>query len=89
MDNSSVSLFLFINDFIFTQISHALTSVRSINRTDAATLLSTFGSLENIIKSSSDSLTLCPGLGPQKASRLHKALHQPFLKERAAKKASK
>ena len=25
-----------------------------------------------------EELTLCPGLGPQKAQRLYKALHEPF-----------
>ncbi|XP_049838235.1 DNA excision repair protein ERCC-1 [Schistocerca gregaria] len=69
----------------YQQISNALTSVRSVNRTDAATLLSTFGSLGKIIKASQDSLTLCPGLGPQKASRLYKVLHQPFQKDRVKK----
>uniref|UniRef100_A0A8D8Q1V0 DNA excision repair protein ERCC-1 n=1 Tax=Cacopsylla melanoneura TaxID=428564 RepID=A0A8D8Q1V0_9HEMI len=56
-----------------------LTTVRSVNKTDATTLLSTFGSLEAIIKASKDSLSLCPGLGPSKASRLYNVLHQPFL----------
>ncbi|KAL1456554.1 hypothetical protein WDU94_001275 [Cyamophila willieti] len=62
-----------------SQLASALTSVRSVNKTDATTLLSTFGSLEAIIKASKDSLSLCPGLGPSKASRLHNVLHQPFL----------
>lgn len=57
----------------------ALTSVRSINKTDAMTLLTTFGSLEAIVKATKDSLSLCPGIGPSKAARLHTVLHQPFL----------
>lgn len=68
------------------KLANALTTVRSINKTDATTLLSTFGSLGKIIKASQDSLALCPGLGPQKASRLYKALHQPFLKSGKVKK---
>lgn len=68
------------------KLVNALTTVRSINRTDATTLLSTFGSLGKIIRSSQDSLALCPGLGPQKASRLYRALHQPFLKSGNVKK---
>ncbi|XP_054258218.1 DNA excision repair protein ERCC-1 [Macrosteles quadrilineatus] len=59
----------------------ALTCVRSINKTDATTLLTTFGSLGKIIKANQDTLGLCPGLGPQKATRLYKTLHLPFLKE--------
>lgn len=60
---------------------NALTCVRSVNKTDAATLLNTFGSLGRVINASQDSLALCPGLGPQKASRLYKTLHTPFLKD--------
>lgn len=63
------------------QLVNALTCVRSVNKTDAATLLSTFGSLGKIISATQDSLSLCPGLGPQKASRLYKTLHTPFLKD--------
>lgn len=62
-----------------TKLVSALTSVRSVNKTDATTLLSTFGSLEAVVKATKDSLSLCPGLGPSKASRLHNVLHQPFL----------
>jgi len=58
----------------------ALTTIRSINRTDATTLLTTFGSLEKILRATPEMLGLCPGLGPQKANRLHKVLHQPFLR---------
>lgn len=59
----------------------ALTSVRSVNKTDAMTLLSTFGSMDKIVKASSDSLGLCPGFGIQKAIRLHTTLHEPFLRD--------
>ena len=61
-----------------SKLIDALTSVKSVNKTDAVTLLSTFGSLENIVKASIEDLTLCPGFGPQKAQRLHKVLHQTF-----------
>ncbi|XP_063237497.1 DNA excision repair protein ERCC-1 [Bacillus rossius redtenbacheri] len=71
------------------QLVSALTSVRSVNKTDAATLLSTFGSLERVIRASPDALGLCPGLGAQKAGRLHRVLHQPFVRHRAAAAASR
>nr|CAD7207194.1 unnamed protein product [Timema douglasi] len=67
--------------FLFKLVS-VLTSIRSINRTDATTLLSTFGSLERLLRASPETLALCPGLGPSKAARLHKVLHQPFLRDR-------
>ena len=61
-----------------SKLVDALTSVKSVNKTDAVTLISVFGSLESIIEASIEDLTLCPGFGPQKAQRLHKVLHQTF-----------
>ena len=61
-----------------SKLVDALTSVKSVNKTDAVTLISVFGSLENIVQASIEDLTLCPGFGPQKAQRLHKVLHQTF-----------
>lgn len=63
-----------------SQVSDCLTTVKYVNKTDAMTLLSTFSSLEGIIKASKEELVLCPGLGPQKARRLYDVLHQPFIK---------
>uniref|UniRef100_A0A1B6EDB3 ERCC1-like central domain-containing protein n=1 Tax=Clastoptera arizonana TaxID=38151 RepID=A0A1B6EDB3_9HEMI len=62
------------------KLVNALSSIKSVNKTDATTLLSTFGSLGKIIKTSEENLVSCPGLGPNKATRLFKTLHQPFLK---------
>jgi ERCC4-type nuclease len=76
-------------DNYLLQMVSALTTIRSINRTDATTLLTTFGSLEKILQATPETLGLCPGLGPQKANRLHKVLHQPFLRESAVKGKSK
>ncbi|XP_058249568.1 DNA excision repair protein ERCC-1 [Hemibagrus wyckioides] len=63
-----------------SKVTDCLTTVKSINKTDAITLLSTFSSLGGIINASKEELVLCPGLGPQKARRLYDVLHQPFLK---------
>ncbi|XP_016398383.1 DNA excision repair protein ERCC-1-like, partial [Sinocyclocheilus rhinocerous] len=63
-----------------SQVTDCLTTVKSVNKTDAMTLLSTFSSLEGIIKASKEELVLCPGLGPQKARRLYDVLHQPLIK---------
>lgn len=68
------------------KLVNALTTVRSINRTDATTLLSTFGTLKELIKTPSNALALCPGVGLQKAQRLHKVLHEPFLRTPKARK---
>jgi len=61
-----------------SKLIDALTSVKSVNKTDATTLLNIFGTIGGIYKASMEELTLCPGFGPQKAQRLHKALHEPF-----------
>nr|XP_057938370.1 DNA excision repair protein ERCC-1 [Doryrhamphus excisus] len=65
-----------------SKVTDCLTTVKSINKTDAITLLSTFSSLEGIISASKEDLVLCPGLGPQKARRLYDVLHKPFRKSK-------
>ncbi|XP_053184895.1 DNA excision repair protein ERCC-1 [Scomber japonicus] len=65
-----------------SKVTDCLTTVKSINKTDAITLLSTFSSVEGIISASKEDLVLCPGLGPQKAKRLHDVLHKPFYKSK-------
>ncbi|XP_047457026.1 DNA excision repair protein ERCC-1 [Mugil cephalus] len=65
-----------------SKVTDSLTTVKSINKTDAITLLSTFSSVEGIISASKEELVLCPGLGPQKARRLYDVLHKPFLKSK-------
>lgn len=59
----------------------ALTSVRSVNKTDAATLLGAFGTFEAVAKATVEDLAICPGFGPQKAHRLHKVLNEPFKRK--------
>ncbi|KAM9514332.1 DNA excision repair protein ERCC-1 isoform 2-T2 [Guaruba guarouba] len=61
------------------RMSDCLTSIRAVNRTDALSLLSTFGSLAALVAASKEDLSLCPGVGPQKAKRLFDVLHEPFL----------
>uniref|UniRef100_A0A8C1JMZ9 Excision repair cross-complementation group 1 n=1 Tax=Cyprinus carpio TaxID=7962 RepID=A0A8C1JMZ9_CYPCA len=68
-----------------SQVTDCLTTVKSVNKTDGMTLLSTFSSFEGIIKASMEELVLCPGLGPQKARRLYDVLHQPFIKTKKKK----
>ncbi|KAM8963021.1 DNA excision repair protein ERCC-1 isoform 1-T1 [Lycaon pictus] len=66
-------------DFV-SRVTECLTTVKSVNKTDSQTLLTTFGSLEQLMAASREDLALCPGLGPQKARRLFDVLHEPFLK---------
>ncbi|XP_017087313.2 DNA excision repair protein ERCC-1 [Drosophila bipectinata] len=57
----------------------ALTNIKPVNKTDAVTLLQTFGNLGNIITASEERLSQVIGLGPRKAKKLHKTLQEPFL----------
>lgn len=54
----------------------ALAESRSLNRTDATSIVSLFDTFERICKSSPEELSLCPGIGILKAQRLHNLLHK-------------
>ncbi|XP_076175376.1 DNA excision repair protein Ercc1 isoform X2 [Ptiloglossa arizonensis] len=64
----------------YQKLVSALTTIRSVNKTDATTLLSTYETLSELIKTKPGKLSLCPGIGLQKAERIHKTLHEPFLR---------
>ncbi|KAH9688988.1 DNA excision repair protein ERCC-1 [Citrus sinensis] len=61
-----------------SRLTHALTSVRSVNKTDVVTLGSTFGSLLHIMDASMEDLARCPGIGERKVKRLYDTFHEPF-----------
>lgn len=63
------------------QVIDALTSIRSVNKTDAVTMLSVFHTLADIIAAPPARIALIPGIGPQKAKRIHAALHESFKNE--------
>jgi len=60
------------------KIINALTSVKSVNKTDAMTLIGTFKNLGEIIQATPEDLAVCPGFGPNKAQKLHKVLNESF-----------
>ncbi|XP_033250925.1 DNA excision repair protein ERCC-1-like isoform X2 [Drosophila miranda] len=60
----------------------ALTNIKPVNKTDAVTLLQTFGNLGNVITASEERLSQVIGLGPRKAKRLFKTLQDPFLNKK-------
>lgn len=72
---------IFLSIWFLFQIINALTSIKPVNKTDAMTLISIFGTLENMIKTSETKLSNCPGFGTRKASKLYGVLHEPFLKK--------
>ena len=62
-------------------VCEALSSVKKVTKTDAVSLISTFSSLEKIMKASPEALSVCPGLGPQKAQHLHSLFRKPFKRK--------
>lgn len=54
----------------------ALTESRSINRTDATSIVGLFDKFEKISTATPEELAICPGVGMQKAQRLYEMLHK-------------
>lgn len=71
-------------DYI-SKVTECLTSVRSVNKTDAMTLLSTFHTVEGVLKANQEDLSFYPGFGPQKAKRAIDPFNEPFLKSKKNK----
>lgn len=68
------------------QIVDVLSSVRSVNKTDSAQLLSQFSSLKAVVAATMDELCLCPGMGEKKVRRLYDAFHKPFSSRQAKRR---
>ena len=68
-----------------SQVVACLTAVRSVNKTDAVTLLSTFGSVRGIVAAGDDEVRLCPGFGDKKVSRMTALFTQPFRNPKSHK----
>ena len=61
-------------------VAEALSSVKRVNKSDAVSLISSFQSLESLSAASADALSVCPGLGPQKAEQLHSLFRRGFVR---------
>ncbi|KAI8065781.1 restriction endonuclease type II-like protein [Gongronella butleri] len=72
----------------YATMSDTLTNINSVNKTDALTLMSTFGSFAAMAQADADQLGLCPGFGERKVQRFQKAFTQPFLIHQDTKRAS-
>lgn len=72
-----------VGDDYLSQVTNVLTQVRGINRTDVITLLSTFGSLKNVVNANVHQLAMCPGFALRKASRLNHVFTLPFTPARS------
>ena len=58
-----------------SRLTSALTgAVRSVNRTDSATLSAARGSLAEMLRSTPEQLSACPGIGPTKVGGREEAV---------------
>jgi DNA excision repair protein ERCC-1 len=55
-----------------------LTSIRSVNKTDAAALLARFGTVAKVMMATAEEMSLVPGMGPTKVKNLHRLFNERF-----------
>lgn len=65
------------------QVTDYLTTCKGINKTDAASVLTQFGSVRAAMAATPDELGLIGGLGEVKVKRLYDAFHKPFSSKAA------
>ncbi|PGH02130.1 DNA excision repair protein ERCC-1 [Blastomyces parvus] len=66
-----------------------ITAPRSINKSDAASLISTFGSLQAAINAQPEQVSAVPGWGERKVQQWHDAVRDDFQIRRTAKRRAK
>lgn len=66
-------------------LNEFVTTPRSINKTDAASLIMNFGSLRAAVNAQPEELSLVPGFGEKKIQDWYRTLREPFRVKRAAK----
>jgi len=65
-----------------------VTQVRSVNKTDAVTLVSTFGSVRAAVNAAPEEVMMISGWGQQKVQRWERAVKEPFRVRKSAGAAS-
>ncbi|RMZ91327.1 hypothetical protein DV736_g1439, partial [Chaetothyriales sp. CBS 134916] len=66
-------------------LTEFVTTPRSINKTDAASLIANFGSLRAAVNAQPEEIAVVPGWGEKKVQQWCKAVREPFRIKRAAK----
>eukprot|EP00933_Yihiella_yeosuensis_P038886 TRINITY_DN32830_c0_g1_i1.p1 TRINITY_DN32830_c0_g1~~TRINITY_DN32830_c0_g1_i1.p1 ORF type:complete len:243 (-),score=50.19 TRINITY_DN32830_c0_g1_i1:335-1063(-) len=61
------------------RLTEVLTTVKGVNKTDAASLASRFGSFAGIARATEEELQQCPGIGDKKVRQLRHVFHAPFF----------
>lgn len=72
------------NDYT-SKIVEVLTQIRSVNKVDAVSLVSTFGSVRAAINASPDEVLMISGWGQRKVEMFEKAVKQGFRVKKATK----
>jgi DNA excision repair protein ERCC-1 len=72
-----------------TKFIDTIIQVKSINRTNAQTLLHAFCSLKSILNATNEQVCVCPGLESSKAQRLYQSFNQPFKRQKQKVKLNK
>lgn len=66
-------------------LTEFVTTPRNINKTDAASLISNFGSLRAAVNAEPEQLALIPGWGEKKINSWHSTVREPFRVKRATR----
>jgi DNA excision repair protein ERCC-1 len=68
------------------RMTEFITVPRSVNKTDAITLVSNFGTIRTAVNAQPEDISLIAGWGDKKVKRWHSAVREPFRSQRASKK---
>lgn len=63
------------------RLREVLTTVKGINKTDAAALAARFGSFAGVAQAQREDLLRCSGIGDKKVRQLNNVFHKPFFPE--------
>lgn len=69
-------------------LTEFITTPRQINKTDAASLISNFGSLRSAVNAEAEELALIPGWGEKKIRSWYTTVREPFRIKRTARQAA-
>lgn len=72
------------NDYA-SRMVEVLTQVRSVNKVDAVSLVSTFGSVRAAVNASPDEILMISGWGQRKVERFEKAVNEGFRAKKTTK----
>lgn len=72
-------------EWLLGRATDFLTAIKSVNSTDARVLMRTFGNIRNIMQANENDLSVCPGIGPLKTTRICRTRELQFKRKPAGK----